>query len=115
MYEGMRSRWEWLSYSVARYARFSIGGRGVENRTMATLLYTCHCGQSIKPSRWRLGKRDCVDCAMARSVSHNLQLSQHKGAAWNAWRDAMLDFIGREESTTEEKDNGSEGKRAERH
>lgn len=76
---------------------------------MATLMYTCHCGQSITPKRWRAGKRSCVDCAMAKLLLHNLQMSAKQGDAWNRWRAGILRTIEPNPDSTKEKSDDCQG------
>jgi hypothetical protein len=76
---------------------------------MTVLLYQCACGEVISPSRWRAGKRQCLDCAISKMVSHVDQMKRKSGPAWDRYCQVMGGIMGFESKADSEEDHGSQG------
>lgn len=63
---------------------------------MPSLYLQCPCGQPIAKTRWRLGKRLCVDCGIAKGLIHNVQLNRKEGPAWDRLKEAWRAMIAEE-------------------
>lgn len=56
------------------------------------------CGQEVRPSAWRKGKRRCVSCGLARALIANTEQRAKYGEAHNAWVASMARAVSRETS-----------------
>lgn len=63
---------------------------------MEIVEYRCACGEVIKHSRWRAGKRTCSLCGIAKGIDHNVSMNRKKGPAWDSYIERMRRMIGEE-------------------
>ena len=82
---------------------------------MPTLYQQCECSKAISPSRWRAGKRNCPECALAKMLIHNHQMSLKKGPEYDTWVESMRASLPLPEESDKGDKNGSQGKRAADH
>lgn len=76
---------------------------------MGRFYLQCPCGEPIAKSRWRLGKRDCVPCALARSVQHTLQMKRKSGPGWDRYLLSLRRILAEDSSAVDGVDHGNQG------